>query len=672
MKLLIATILIFLSASGLWAQSCTTQGQTPSTAFPVCGTITFHQTNVPICKSHSLLVPGCNNGADYADKNPFWYKFTCYASGTLGFLIKPKDQGDDYDWQLYDITNADPNDVFTNSGLVVTGNWAGTYGNTGASNSGSKSIECASDPNDHKNSFAAMPQLIEGHTYLLLVSHFTESQSGYDLSFGGGTAVITDPKIPHLQTADVNCNGDVIHVKLNKQIKCSSIDPLGSDFIINPGNIKISTAKGIGCDAGFDTDSLDIQLSGPLNPGTYTLQVNTGVDQNTLLDNCDNSVPLTDQINFTIYPKVPTPMDSMITPSCAPKELHLIFRKPINCSSVDADGSDFAINGSYPISIIGAKGNCSGTSETSKEVIVFLSQSLEQAGNFVLTLKRGLDGTTIIDECGTETPDGASLKFSINDTVNADFTYKIGLGCVTDTVSFFHPGTNAVNSWKWNLDENKSSSLQNPTALYKVFNSKKVSLIVSNGFCSDTTNQNIVLDNDMKVDFTVFDDLCPNEPVKFTSTAIGNHITGYSWSFGDGFSSTDHDPTHIYRPPSVNSGLITSLTITDNIGCQKTASKKINLYINCYLAVPNGFTPNGDGNNDILHPLNAIKAENLDFRVYNRWGQLVFQTHNWKQGWDGTYNGQPQQTGVYVWFLSYTDRDTHQVREMKGTAALLR
>src|SRR5439155_6487159 len=163
------------------------------------------------------------------------------------------------------------------------------------------------------------------------------------------------------------------------------------------------------------------------------------------------------------------PMDSMAALSCAPKELHLIFRKPINCSSVDPDGSDFAIKGTYPVSIIGAKGNCTGTSESSKEVIVYLSQPLQKTGNFILYLKKGLDGSTIIDECGAETPDGASLPFSVKDTVNADFTYKIGLGCVTDTVQYFHPGANAITSWKWNLDENKSSTNQNPTALYKDF-----------------------------------------------------------------------------------------------------------------------------------------------------------------------------------------------------------
>src|SRR3982751_265959 len=104
------TILFLLTSQLIMAQPCTTPGQTPSTAFPVCGTSVFQQTTVPICGTRSLVVPGCS-GAAYSDKNPFWYRFTCYVSGTLGFLIKPTNSGDDYDWQLYDITGRNPDDV---------------------------------------------------------------------------------------------------------------------------------------------------------------------------------------------------------------------------------------------------------------------------------------------------------------------------------------------------------------------------------------------------------------------------------------------------------------------------------------------------------------------------------------------------------------------------------
>jgi gliding motility-associated-like protein len=88
--------------------------------------------------------------------------------------------------------------------------------------------------------------------------------------------------------------------------------------------------------------------------------------------------------------------------------------------------------------------------------------------------------------------------------------------------------------------------------------------------------------------------------------------------------------------------------------------------------VPNAFTPNNDGRNDLFKVLNAVKTEDFELTVYNRWGQLVFQTRNWKQGWDGKLGGREQGTAAYVWLLRYTDRDTKKKIEQKGTMVLIR
>ena len=94
--------------------NCITLGQVPQTALPVCGTRGLSQSSVPIFSTSNLVVPGCSDGSsvNYTDKNPFWYKFTCYASGPLSFVITPNNPGDDYDWQLYDITGRNIQDVY--------------------------------------------------------------------------------------------------------------------------------------------------------------------------------------------------------------------------------------------------------------------------------------------------------------------------------------------------------------------------------------------------------------------------------------------------------------------------------------------------------------------------------------------------------------------------------
>jgi gliding motility-associated-like protein len=92
----------------------------------------------------------------------------------------------------------------------------------------------------------------------------------------------------------------------------------------------------------------------------------------------------------------------------------------------------------------------------------------------------------------------------------------------------------------------------------------------------------------------------------------------------------------------------------------------------CIIAVPTAFTPNNDGLNDFLYPLNAMKARDLEFKVFNRWGQLVFSTRNSHEKWDGKLNGMTQPTGVFVWYLKYTHSVTGQKVFQKGTTMLIR
>jgi gliding motility-associated-like protein len=92
----------------------------------------------------------------------------------------------------------------------------------------------------------------------------------------------------------------------------------------------------------------------------------------------------------------------------------------------------------------------------------------------------------------------------------------------------------------------------------------------------------------------------------------------------------------------------------------------------CYIAVPSAFTPNNDGRNDYLYPLNAFKATDLQFRIFNRYGQVVFETTDPAKKWDGTIRGIPQPAGNYVWTLNYTESDTGKRVSEKGNSMLIR
>ncbi len=652
----------FIKANG---QACTIHGQTPTTAFPVCGTKDFAQESVPICSNHS--VPG---GCGTADTNPFWYKFTCFASGTLGFVITPKDLNEDYDWQLFDITGHSPDDVYFDESLTVTANWAGTYGTTGTSSTGVNYRQCGSDPRQFKPTFAVMPNIIEGHTYLLLISHFTLTQSGYSLSFTGGTASITDTLPPNLVKAAADCDGTAITVLLNKKMKCASLAPDGSDFNIDAPGVSVISANAVSCASGFDMDSMVITLSKALSPGSYNLQVKPGSDGNTLLDYCDNGIPDGASVSLQVLPKLPTPMDSLTTPTCAPQTLQLVFSKPIRCSSIAEDGSDFTISGPSPVTIVSAEGICNtGVSNT---VLVHLTAPVVHEGRYTITLKAGIDGNTLVDECGQITSAGSALVFSVKDSVSADFDATLLYGCKWDTVLLTHDGRNGVNTWTWTFDGNYTSNTQQAQITYNSYGEKNIQLIVSNGFCSDTASTTVNLDNELKARINGPSVVCPTDPAIFADSSIGN-IVSYKWSFGfAAIYQLKTPPAQFYPRSGEEKSYPATLIVQNDHNCYDTAHRTVMVPLTCYIAIPSAFTPNGDGKNDYLYPLNAYKADNVNFSVFNRYGQLVFHTTNWKQKWNGTINGLPADPGTYVWVFSFSNHDTGKPYLMKGTTVLIR
>jgi gliding motility-associated-like protein len=111
--------------------------------------------------------------------------------------------------------------------------------------------------------------------------------------------------------------------------------------------------------------------------------------------------------------------------------------------------------------------------------------------------------------------------------------------------------------------------------------------------------------------------------------------------------------------------------VTDANGCIAYDSVIVNVVPNYSLFVPNAFTPNGDGVNDELRPLQFGNFELLLFQVYNRWGELMFETNNINIGWDGTYKGLDQEVGSYVYYIRARD-PLGKLTEFKGNATLIR
>ena len=665
----ILILILCLYVNNAQGQACTTLGQTPSTAFPVCGTTAFTQENVPVCSSNDLFVPGCADGANYANKNPFWYKFTCYVSGTLAFVITPKDLTDDYDWQLYDVTGLDPNQVFTNHNIIVTGNWAGNPGLTGTSATGADFIQCASSYDGTEPRFAKVPNLIAGHEYILLVSHFTDSQSGYSLTFTGGSAVITDPKEPHLDKATPNCDGKKIALKLNKKMKCASLTALGSEFSIVPAVTSVIAAEATNCTSSFDFDEITITLANGLPNGNYQLLINAGNDNNTVLDNCEREIPAGEQTSFSFFIPRPIPIDSVARVGCDPDEIKLYFSKKINCSTIAADGTNFLVTGPRAVTVIAASGDC--TDGLSDIITVKFNSPIHTKGAYTVTPKLSVNGGAVIDECD-QIIQPLPVSFTTADTVSAAFTFNNDLGCRFDTVTFSHNGAHEVNNWEWIFNNTQTFTTPSHTISFPARSTNTVQLTVTNGVCTAMANETIILDNEVKADFDMSDVICPEDKLVLVNTSTGL-INSWRWNYSIGTSPLEIPQPILFPTNNIESFYTITLAATNNtIGCSDSLSKRLKVLDNCFIAVPSAFTPNGDGLNDFLYPNNALKAINLEFKVFNRWGQLVFESRNWQEKWNGKIGGIPQTSGVYAWFLRYTRSDTGKKVFQKGTTTLIR
>ncbi len=158
------------------------------------------------------------------------------------------------------------------------------------------------------------------------------------------------------------------------------------------------------------------------------------------------------------------------------------------------------------------------------------------------------------------------------------------------------------------------------------------------------------------------------QPVQLNAEDVsGSGFSSYVWSPAQGLSNPD-----IANPTTVVTGDITyTVVATTPLGCSATGTIKIGAATTVGIIVPNAFTPNNDGHNDILK-INAFGIQSLKyFRIYNRWGQLVFATADAGAGWDGAIGGQPAPTGAYVWMAAGVDFNGRPVGR-EGTVMLVR
>ncbi len=278
--------------------------------------------------------------------------------------------------------------------------------------------------------------------------------------------------------------------------------------------------------------------------------------------------------------------------------------------------------------------------------------------------------TLIINDTTACNPgDTVSQSITILPKVEAGIASPNFEGCAPMLCTFFYNGQSQTNI-AWDFGDGTTSTLQDPTHTYPVPGTYTVTVIGSNPVAcngADTATSIVTVFPQPPVpDFIA----APTtvmlfEPIVFTNLTING--INYFWDFGDGTSSTDYSPTHIYQD---GGEFNVCLAVNPGTPCPDSICKKVTVLLPQAIGVPNAFSPNGDGFNDILY----VKGQGITdfiFKVFNRWGEKVFETNDLETGWDGIYKTKPQDMDVYVWELNATLEDGNRVVQ-SGNVSLLR
>ncbi len=156
-----------------------------------------------------------------------------------------------------------------------------------------------------------------------------------------------------------------------------------------------------------------------------------------------------------------------------------------------------------------------------------------------------------------------------------------------------------------------------------------------------------------------------NETINFQNESTGE--VSWQWNFGDN-SGTSLNENPVYSYPT-NGTYPVTLIVMDDHNCMDTVVHDIDINV-VALTLPTAFTPNGDGMNDVLF-VKGGPFKNLELRIYNEWGNLLFMSNSQAVGWDGTYNGQDQPGGVYTYTVVATDNADKEYK-LSGDVTLIK
>lgn len=265
----------------------------------------------------------------------------------------------------------------------------------------------------------------------------------------------------------------------------------------------------------------------------------------------------------------------------------------------------------------------------------------------------GVGSHTITYTFGGACGDTQSQQVIVNALPTVTISADPLQGCLPLEVQL--TGSTAANCM-WDFgDGSQSVACGSVTHTYTDEGCFDVTLTLSENGCSNTLQyQDYICTETPAIAQFSFEEEQVNEEVQLHFVNESSNADSYQWDFGDGTTSPEFSPSHSYST-NTSANYTICLYASNLFDCNDEYCETIEVKEELLYFVPNSFTPDGDEFNQTFHPVFTSGFDPFDYTlyIYNRWGELIFESNDAAFGWDGTYNGKRVQDGIYTWSIEF-------------------
>ncbi len=691
---IVLIVFLFLSCSRLIAQNgdC-------NTAISVCNTV-YAEDNAPTGTGNVVeMAPGsCQTGGEF---NSSWYVFTVQEDGTLSFVLDPNDNWDDYDWSLFDISDNGCAGINSGQSPEVSCNSYGSFfgipGATGMSTAMGGSGTSNGPGETFGPPFNADHPVTAGQTYALVVMNWSGSTNGYNLDFSSANTSIFDNVPPTLVSVENSwCTGEVI-LTFSEEVNLAGLNASNFGFLepgYNVTNIQAQSST---------THSNQIILTVNNGQLTESVQLTLVTNNNAQLnDMCGNALAmplvldLNGEFNYTVETtpacngsggtlnvSIAQNADYVITVNGGAVTnfpMQNLADGPVIVSVTDGGGCSKNTNTTIPNTIVSVSlpqdvvlcsMNTTLTAQYQGEQIQWQPQAgivyggASQASTLVTASEPIQYNIAAVAQTGTCTAtDNILVTFNIPPSVEILTEEVSCYGACDGSINVINANNNSITIF---IGTNSSTGT-NPS-LENVCAGNHELTIVHGPQCFSVYPVSIFEPPQVVADFDASSwTVTTEEPVVLlTSTSV--NAASLQWRLdGSNEVLSTADSWEIVMPRVPGTYEI-ELLATDLYGCIDLFEGSIVVESQFYLFVPNTFTPNNDGINDVFRVAFSDEPVYYRLQVFNRHGNVVFDTTDHEKAWTGNVDNVGEYycpNGSYSWRILAKAKEQVEMLTFEG------